>query len=75
MRKFRTLLLIAVVTLAASEPTLACSVCYGAAEAPILAGMNLSIIFMLALTYVVLGGFATFFFYLRKREKLFREES
>lgn len=53
------------------ERVQACSVCYGAAESPILDGMNFSILFMLVLTYAVAGGFAVFFLYLRKREKLF----
>ncbi|MGH9341790.1 MAG: hypothetical protein ACRD1R_19925 [Acidobacteriota bacterium] len=51
----------------------ACSVCYGAAESPLIDGARLSIIFMLLLTYVIVGGFVLFFFYLRKREKLFTQ--
>jgi hypothetical protein len=35
---------------------LACSVCWGAAQDPIIHGTKLSIVFLLALTYLLLGG-------------------
>lgn len=47
----------------------ACKVCYGAAESPIIEGMNLSIIFLLATTYFVLIGM-TLTFFLRRRKAL-----
>jgi hypothetical protein len=34
----------------------ACAVCYGAAESPVIAGTRLSIVFMVVLTYLLLGG-------------------
>ena len=34
----------------------ACSVCYGAAEGDMIDGARAAIVFMLALTYVLLGG-------------------
>lgn len=51
----------------------ACSVCFGAAESPLVDGINYSILFMVGLTYTTLGGFIAFFIYLRKREKLFTD--
>jgi len=35
---------------------LACSVCWGAAQDPVVHGTKLSIVFLLGLTYLVLGG-------------------
>ena len=35
---------------------LACSVCWGAAEDPVVQGTKLSIVFLLGLTYLLLGG-------------------
>jgi Flp pilus assembly protein protease CpaA len=52
-----------------TEGAWACPVCFGAADAKILAGMNLSIVFMLILTYTVVGGFIGFFLFLRWKQK------
>ena len=35
---------------------LACSVCFGAAQDPVVEGTKLSIVFLLGLTYLLLGG-------------------
>jgi hypothetical protein len=35
---------------------LACSVCWGAAQDPVVHGTKLSIVFLLGLTYALLGG-------------------
>lgn len=51
----------------------ACSVCFGSVEGPLVDGLNLSVIFMLLLTYTVIGGFVGFFVYLRRRERLFAD--
>jgi heme/copper-type cytochrome/quinol oxidase subunit 2 len=73
-KKHLTVLAALTAILISQETALACSVCYGAAESPILDGMNWSILFMLVLTYLLLGSFAAFFIYLKRREKLFCEE-
>jgi len=39
-----------------SAQTLACSVCWGAAQDPVVHGTKLSIVFLLGLTYLLLGG-------------------
>lgn len=45
----------------------ACPVCYGNVESPLTAGMNMAIFTLLGVTGSVLGLFAIFFLYLRKR--------
>lgn len=45
----------------------ACAVCYGQAEAPVLDATRLSIVFLLALTYLLLGGGIALFVALRRR--------
>lgn len=48
---------------------LACATCFGAEETAMIDGARLAIGAMLAITFAVQGGFAAFFFYLRKRAK------
>ena len=67
--------LLLVLTLTASETALGCSVCYGNAEGEIIDALNFSIIFMLGVTYFILGTFLFFFIKLRKRERLFSPPS
>lgn len=55
----------------ASETAQACSVCYGNAEGEIVDALNFSIIFMLVITYLILGVFVFLFIKLRRRERLF----
>lgn len=45
----------------------ACKVCYGAAESPVLEGMSASIVFMLAMTYLLIVGLGVTFFVVRRR--------
>lgn len=45
----------------------ACAVCYGAAESPVITGTRLSIVFLLVLTYLLLGGGIAGFVLLRRR--------
>ncbi len=47
----------------------ACEVCYGAAESPMLEGMSMSVVFMLATTYFVLIGMGLTFFITRRRAR------
>lgn len=48
----------------------ACPVCYGNAESPLTAGMNMAILTLLGVTGSVLGLLAVFFLYLRKKANL-----
>jgi hypothetical protein len=52
---------------------LACPVCFGAAEAPLIDGARLGVLVLLAILLVVQGGFLSFFLYLRKRAKRIAE--
>ena len=57
--------------LAFARPALACPVCFGAPDSPQVKGMQMGILALLAVTVVVLGAFAAFFLYLRRRQKLY----
>ena len=57
--------------LAFARPALACPVCFGAPDSPQVKGMQMGILVLLAITVVVLGSFAAFFLYLRRRQKLY----
>jgi hypothetical protein len=63
--------LVAAVTLMVASPALACPVCFGAPDSLQVKGMQMGILALLSVTVVVLGAFAAFFLYLRRRQKLF----
>jgi hypothetical protein len=46
---------------------LACSVCWGAAQDPVVHGTKLSIVFLLGLTYLLLGGGVGMVFLVRRK--------
>jgi hypothetical protein len=48
---------------------LACPICFGAEETPMIDGAKLGILVMIAITFAVQGAFVGFFLYLRKRAK------
>ena len=48
---------------------IACPVCFGAAESPLIDGAKLGVIALVTVTLVVQGAFVAFFVYLRKRAK------
>ena len=52
-----------------SASLLACPVCFGAAESPLIDGAKLGVLVMVAITLVVQGAFVGFFLYLRNRAK------
>ena len=52
---------------------LACPVCFGAAEAPLIDGARLGVLVLLVILLAVQGGFLSFFLYLRKRAKRIAE--
>jgi hypothetical protein len=53
--------------LVSPEAALACTVCYGSAADPVIEGTRWSIVFLLALTYLLLGAGATLFLLARRR--------
>jgi hypothetical protein len=66
--KFVLILLLGALFLESAQ---ACPVCYGASDSTMLDGLNLSIIFMLVLTYTLVSGFLGFFLFLRWKQRQF----
>ena len=56
-----------------SATTLACPVCFGASDGPMIDGTKLGVLVLLVITFVVQGGFVGFFLYLRKHAKRMAE--
>lgn len=52
-----------------STSVLACPLCFGAAETPLINGANLGVLMLLGVTLSVQGAFVGFFIYLRTRAK------
>ena len=50
-----------------ATPALACPVCFGAPDSPQVKGAQMGILALLGVTVVMLGAFAAFFLYLRRR--------
>jgi hypothetical protein len=59
----------AAVLIGGSSTVLACPVCFGAAESPLIDGAKLGVVALVAVTLAVQLGFVSFFLYLRKRAK------
>jgi hypothetical protein len=66
----RILPMAAAMVIGSSSSVLACPVCFGALETPLIDGARLGILVLLAITLAVQAGFVGFFLYLRKRAKL-----
>ena len=52
----------------------ACPVCFGDSDHPIVKGLEASVLFLVAVTYSLLGGGVTTFFLLRRRAKRLAEQ-
>ena len=66
----RTLVTTAVaVMLGGSASLLACPLCFGAEETPLINGAKLGVIALLGVLFAVQGAFLAFFLYLRKRAR------
>jgi hypothetical protein len=50
---------------------IACAVCFGASDSLQFKGMQMGILVLLGVTGCMLGSFAAFFLYLRRRQNLF----
>jgi hypothetical protein len=59
-------------TMMVSEAVLACPSCYGAADGPMIQGMNMAILTMLGITGVVLAAISSFFVMMWRRVKRLR---
>jgi len=65
----RTVTTAAAVVFGGGSSVLACPLCFGAAETPLIDGAKLGVLVLLAVTLTVQGAFVGFFLYLRKRAK------
>jgi hypothetical protein len=61
------------VLIGGGSSVLACPACFGAEETSMIDGAKLGVFVLLAITFAVQGGFAGFFFYLRRRAKRIAE--
>jgi hypothetical protein len=59
----------AAVMLGGSASLLACPLCFGAEETPLIDGAKLGVLALLGVLFVVQGAFVAFFLYLRKRAR------
>jgi hypothetical protein len=57
------------VALAGGTGLLACPLCFGAEETPLIDGAKLGVLVMLGVLFAVQGAFVAFFLYLRRRAK------
>ena len=69
----RRLVMTAGIVLYGSSTALACPVCFGADETPMIEGAKIGVLVLLAITLAVQGGFVAFFLYLRKRARRIAE--
>jgi hypothetical protein len=68
-RAARVFIIAAALLIFGAPSALACPVCFGAEETPMIEGAKLGVLLLLAITLAVQGGFVGFFLYLRKRAK------
>jgi hypothetical protein len=68
-RTTRVLTMATAMVIGGSSSVLACPVCFGAVEAPLIDAARLGILVLLAITLAVQAGFVGFFLYLRQRAK------
>lgn len=69
LRITRVFATVAAVVIGGSSSLFACPVCFGAEETSMIDGAKLGVLVMLAILFVVQGGFVGFFLYLRQRAK------
>ena len=55
--------------LAVAAPSLACPVCFGESDSPIIEGAQSSMLFMIGVTYTVIGSGVAAFVVLRRRSR------
>jgi hypothetical protein len=65
----QALMTAAFVVIAGSSSLLACPMCFGAEETPMIDATKLGVLVLLAVTLAVQGAFVAFFLYLRRRAK------
>ena len=60
---------------AGSQPALACAVCYGEADGPMIKAASMGVWLMFGLIAALQSGFALFFVYLWRRARKMKESS
>jgi len=65
----QVLLTAAALTLGGGTSLLACPLCFGAEETPLIDGAKLGVLVMLGVLFAVQGAFVAFFLYLRKHAR------
>jgi hypothetical protein len=65
----RTLTTVIAVLVGGATSVLACPLCFGAAETPLIDGAKLGVLVMLGVLFAVQGAFVAFFLYLRRRAR------
>jgi heme/copper-type cytochrome/quinol oxidase subunit 2 len=63
----KTILLAALIAMAAAPSAFACATCYGASDSPLAQGMNWGIMVLLGFIGAVLVGVSSFFVYIVRR--------
>ena len=69
LRTTRVLMMATAMVIGGSSSALACPVCFGAMETPIIDATRVGVLVLLAITLAVQAAFVGFFLYLRKRAK------
>lgn len=72
-RTARVLAIAAAILIGGSSSALACPVCFGAVEAPLIDAARLGILVLLGITLAVQAAFVAFFLYLRRRARRIAE--
>ena len=65
----RAVATVAAVVIGGGSSVLACPLCFGAEETPLIDGAKLGVLVLLVITFAVQGAFVGFFIYLRNRAK------
>ncbi len=65
----RPLTTVVVLLIGGGTSVLACPLCFGAAETPLIDGAKLGVLVMLGVLFAVQAAFVAFFLYLRKRAR------
>jgi hypothetical protein len=65
----RAVATVAAVVIGGGSTVLACPLCFGAEETPLIDGAKLGVLVLLVITFAVQGAFVGFFIYLRNRAK------
>ncbi len=65
----------AILSVLVPQTAASCPVCYGAADSPLIDGMNAAILVLLGITGCVFAGIGSFFAVMRKRSKILHDHS